>query len=44
MKRLLLLILLVLPIVTLAEDTPFDWSVLERSKISFYTSRLVYVC
>lgn len=33
MKRLVLLTLLV-SIPTLADDTPFDWSGLERSKIS----------
>ncbi len=41
MKRLLLLILLVLPILTLAEDTPFDWSGLERSKISLGAPLLI---
>ena len=41
MKRLLLLILLVLPILTLAEDTPFDWSGLERSKISLEAPLLI---
>ena len=34
MKRLLLLILLAFSIPTLAVDTPFDWSGLERSKMS----------
>ena len=41
MKRLLLVILLVLPILTLAEDTPFDWSGLERSKISLEAPLLI---
>ena len=41
MKRLLLLILLVLPILTFAEDTPFDWSGLERSKISLEAPLLI---
>ena len=41
MKRLLLLILLALPILTLAEDTPFDWSGLERSKISLEAPLLI---
>ena len=41
MKRLLLLILLVLPILALAEDTPFDWSGLERSKISLEAPLLI---
>ena len=41
MKRLLLLILLILPIVTLAKDTPFDWSGLERSKISLQAPLLI---
>ena len=41
MKRLLLLILLALPILTLAEDTPFDWSGLERSKISLQAPLLI---
>ena len=41
MKRLLLLILLVLPILTFAEDTLFDWSGLERSKISLEAPLLI---
>ena len=41
MKRLLLLILLVLPILAVAEDTPFDWSGLERSKISLEAPLLI---
>jgi uncharacterized protein YunC (DUF1805 family) len=41
MKLLLVLILLVLPILTLAEDTPFDWSGLERSKISLEAPLLI---
>ena len=41
MKRILLLILLVLPILTFAHDTPFDWSGLERSKISLEAPLLI---
>ena len=41
MKLLLLLILSVLPIPTFADDTPFDWSGLERSKISLEAPLLV---
>ena len=41
MKRLLLVILLVLPILTFAEDTLFDWSGLERSKISLEAPLLI---
>jgi len=41
MKRLLLLILLVLPIPTFADDTPFDWYGLERSKISLEAPLLI---
>jgi len=33
MKRLLLLILLILPILTLAEDTSFDWYAQETGKM-----------
>ena len=41
MKRLLLLILLAFSILTLADDTPFDWSGLERSKISLEAPLLI---
>ena len=41
MKRLLLLILLVLPIPIFADDVPFDWSGLERSKISLEAPLLI---
>ena len=41
MKLLLLLILSVLPIPTFADDTPFDWSGLERSKISLEAPLLI---
>ena len=41
MKRLLLLILLAFSIPALADDTPFDWSGLERSKISLEAPLLI---
>ena len=41
MKRLLLLSLLAFSIPTLAVDTTFDWSGLERSKISLEASSLI---
>ena len=41
MKRLLLLTLLAFSIPTLADDTPFDWSGLERSKISLEAPLLI---
>ena len=41
MKLLLVLILSVLPIPTFADDTPFDWSGLERSKISLEAPLLI---
>ena len=41
MKRLLLLILLAFSIPTLAVDTTFDWSGLERSKISLEAPLLI---
>jgi uncharacterized protein YunC (DUF1805 family) len=41
MKRLLLLILSVLPIPTFADDNTFDWSGLERSKISLEAPLLI---
>ncbi len=41
MKRLLLLSLLAFSIPTLADDTPFDWSGLERSKISLEAPLLI---
>ena len=41
MTRLLLLVLLVLPIPIFADDVPFDWSGLERSKISLEASLLI---
>jgi len=41
MKRLLLLIPSVLPIPTFADDAPFDWSGLERSKISLEAPLLI---
>ena len=41
MKRLLLLILLAFSMPTLANDTPFDWSGLERSKISLEAPLLI---
>ena len=41
MKLLLVLILSVLPILTFADDTPFDWSGLERSKISLEAPLLI---
>ena len=40
MKRLLLLVLLTLSM-PFAEDTPFDWSGLERSKISLEAPLLI---
>jgi uncharacterized protein YunC (DUF1805 family) len=36
-----MLILLVLPILTLADDAPFDWSGLERSEISLEAPLLI---
>ena len=41
MQRLLLLILLAFSIPIFAEDTPFDWSGLERSKISLQAPLLI---
>ena len=41
MKLLLVLILSVLPIPTFADDTPFDWSGLERSNISLEAPLLI---
>ena len=41
MKRLFLLILLAFSIPTLAEDTTFDWSGLERSQISLEAPLLI---
>ena len=41
MTRLLLLVLLVLPIPIFADDVPFDWSGLERSKISLEAPLLI---
>ena len=41
MKRLLLLILLAFSILTLADDNTFDWSGLERSKISLEAPLLI---
>ena len=41
MKRLLLLVLLTLSMPSFAEDTPFDWSGLERSKISLEAPLLI---
>jgi uncharacterized protein YunC (DUF1805 family) len=41
MKRLLLLILLVLPIPIFADDVPFDWSGLERSQVSLEAPLLI---
>jgi uncharacterized protein YunC (DUF1805 family) len=41
MKRLLLLILLAFSMPTLANDTTFDWSGLERSKISLEAPLLI---
>jgi uncharacterized protein YunC (DUF1805 family) len=41
MKRLLLLSLLAFSIPTLADDTTFDWSGLERSKISLEAPLLI---
>ena len=41
MKRLLLLSLLAFSIPSLADDTPFDWSGLERSKISLEAPLLI---
>jgi uncharacterized protein YunC (DUF1805 family) len=41
MKRLLLLILLAFSMPTLADDTTFDWSGLERSKISLEAPLLI---
>ena len=41
MQRLLLLILLAFTIPIFAEDTPFDWSGLERSKISLEAPLLI---
>jgi len=41
MKRLLLLSLLAFSMPTLADDTPFDWSGLERSKISLEAPLLI---
>ena len=41
MKRLLLLNLLAFSIPIFAEDTPFDWSGLERSKISLEAPLLI---
>ena len=41
MKRLLLLSLLAFSVPSLADDTPFDWSGLERSKISLEAPLLI---
>jgi uncharacterized protein YunC (DUF1805 family) len=41
MKRLLLLILLAFSMSIFANDTPFDWSGLERSKISLEAPLLI---
>jgi uncharacterized protein YunC (DUF1805 family) len=41
MKRLLLLVLLTLSMPSFANDTPFDWSGLERSKISLQAPLLI---
>ena len=41
MKRLLSLSLLAFSIPSLADDTPFDWSGLERSKISLEAPLLI---
>ena len=43
MKRLLLLILLA-SMSAFADDTPFDWSGLERSKISLEAPLLIVRC
>ena len=41
MKRLLLLTLLAFSVHSLADDTPFDWSGLERSQISLEAPLLI---